>query len=134
MPTLHGLAPMLMAADLQRTITFCTEILGFKLDGKWPDDKPCWCNLSNGFARIMFQSPEVYKEPQPKLTGRLYFYTDDVMAIHERVRERVKVIEGPEIYFYGMKQIAIEDCNGYVLTVGQNTDKPPTCGEEHVEA
>ena len=124
-----GLAPMLMTRDLPRTIEFYTTILGFKIDGKWPDDKPCWCSMTNGFVRLMFQTPEMYREKEPKLTGRLYIYTDDVMAIYDAIKERVKVIEGPEVYFYKMKEIAIEDCNGYVLTFGQDTDEPPTCNE-----
>lgn len=130
MNPLHGLAPMLMTCDMARTIEFYTGVLGFKLDGQWPDDKPCWCSLTNGFVRIMFQTPEVYKEPAPKLTGRLYLYTDDVLAIYRATKDLVEVFEGPEVYFYGMKEIAIRDCNGYVLVFGQPTDEPPTCRED----
>ncbi len=127
MGTLLGLAPMLMAMDMARTIEFYTSVLGFKLDGQWPADKPCWCSLSRGAVRLMFQTPEVYAEPQPELTGRLYVYTDNVMAIYHAIRERVDVFEGPEVYFYGMKEIAIRDCNGYVLVFGQDTNEAPTC-------
>lgn len=129
MEPLLGLAPMLMTRDMPATIAFYTEVLGFSLDGKWPDDKPCWCSLTNGMTRIMFTT-QGYQETTPAMTGRLYIYTGDVMEIYERVRSRAKVLEGPEVYFYRMKEIAIEDNNGYVIAFGQDTDEPPTCRED----
>lgn len=127
---LTGLAPMLNTADIRATITFYTEQLGFLLDGCWPDDAPCWCSLRRGDVHLMFTDHPHLRPAPSRMTGRLYVYVDDVLALHERVRGRVNVIEPPEVRFYGMHEFAIEDCNGYQLVFGQRTDAPPTC-EEH---
>ncbi|MBL8879722.1 MAG: VOC family protein [Phycisphaerales bacterium] len=129
MEALIGLAPMLLTRDMLATISFYCDVLGFTLDSQWPENEPCWCSLTNGMSRVMFTT-QGYKAETPTMTGRLYFYTTNVMAIYERVKSRAKVIEGPEVYFYRMKEIAIEDCNGYVLAFGQDTDEAPTCQQE----
>ncbi len=56
--------------------------------------------------------------------------TNDVLEIFARVEDKAKVIEGPEVYFYGKKEIALVDNNGYVLAFGQDTDERPTCTAE----
>lgn len=126
---LTGLAPMLNTTDIRATIAFYTERLGFRLDGCWPDDAPCWCSLRRGDVHLMFTDHPHWRAEPARMTGRLYVYVDDVPALYERVRDCVKVIEPPEVRIYGMHEFAIADCNGYQLVFGQRTDAPRTCTE-----
>lgn len=128
-PRIFGVSPMLRTNDMPGTIAFYTQVLGFALCGAWPEDKPCWCDVRYNDVHVMFNTEDHHKGQPVKMTGRMYFYTDDVLGILERIKDNANVIEGPEVYFYGMKEIAILDNNGYTLAFGQDTDEPPTCTE-----
>jgi hypothetical protein len=64
------------------------------------------------------------------MTGTLYFPVRDVLDFHARIRSRVDVLWGPEIYHYGMHEFAIKDNNGYTRSFGQPTDAEPTRPED----
>ncbi len=78
---------------------------------------------------MMFYSAEGGDPGRPNMTGRLYLYSDDIMALYDRIKDKVKVCQIPEVRFYGMKEFAIEDNNGYVLAFGQDINEPSTCKE-----
>ncbi|MCG3138230.1 MAG: hypothetical protein HJJLKODD_02091 [Phycisphaerae bacterium] len=126
------MSPMLKTNDMAGTIRFYTEVLGFRLHSSWPAEAPCWCDLARDQISIMFTTQSEKNRPaEPIMTGRLYFRTDDVMEIYNHLKDQVAIIEGPEVYFYQMKEIAVQDNNGYLLTFGQPTDDAPTCQEDH---
>jgi len=114
------LRPMLHARDLDETIRFYTDRLGFSLDATWsptPDGAAVWCALSHGAAQLMFTSGD---EDEPSLTGRLYCYPADVDGYHDEVVERgVVPIVAPFDTEYGMREFSLVDPNGYVVTFGR---------------
>lgn len=127
MSDFHSLTPMLLSADLAKTIEFYTELLDFELDGSWPREAPTWIQLRRGDLRVMFYAKDEKTEGVPGMTGVLYFTIDDVPALHRRLEGKVQIQWGPEVYHYGMLEFAIHDCNGYTLSFGQPSDEAPTC-------
>jgi uncharacterized glyoxalase superfamily protein PhnB len=110
---------MLLVRDLQQTIGFYSNKLGFELVDTWPDDgPPVWCSLRSGGARVMFYTGDK-PETSPELTGVLYFYPEDVAAIWEMVKDETKVEWPLQEMPYGMREFAIKDCNGYTLSFGE---------------
>jgi len=128
MAKLLRLAPQLEVADLRRTIVFYVERLGFTLCASWPQADPSWCMLERDGVQLMFVHG--LHAGKPRMSGKLAFVTDDVMAVHERVRRHARIVYGPEVYHYGMKEFALEDPDGYMISFGQETDEPPTCPAE----
>lgn len=126
---LTELTPMLKTADIARTIEFYTTVLGFRCESSWPEGSPTWCSLSRDAATIMFFSENAHEDSSPRMTGVLYIRTDDVLALHALLKDKVKVLWGPEVFHYGMHEFAIEECNGYTLSFGQPTDAPATSPE-----
>ena len=122
-----GLAPMLRANSIQETINFYSEVLGFLVDGRFPEECPTWCCLKSGDVRLMFFTEEAEGSSAPCMTGVLYIYVDNVVSLHSRIADKVKVVWGPEVYHYGLHEFSIKDCNGYTLSFGQPTDAEPTC-------
>ena len=108
-----------------RTLKFYTEVLSFECQGQWPKDAPCWLSLRSGTVEVMFsnrteQRREFTASATPLLTGALYFYTNEVEAWWERLRERA-VVEYPiDTFEYGMREFAIRDDCGYLLQFGQD--------------
>jgi catechol 2,3-dioxygenase-like lactoylglutathione lyase family enzyme len=109
------------------TIRFYTDVLGFRLHSSWPEADPCWCDLARDRVSIMFYTQDPHDTGPTHMTGRLYLRTDDVMSIYHAVKDHAEVFEGPEVHFYGMKEIAIRDPNGYTIVFAQPTDEAPTC-------
>ncbi len=125
MPRFNRLSPMLQAHSIPETIHFYRDLLDFELEGCWPDDEPTWCALVKGPVRLMFYHG--VGEELPILSGVLYIYVDDVTTLHRHLDGRVEIEWGPEVYHYGMREFAIKDCNGYILSFGEPTDAEPTC-------
>lgn len=128
-PRLKELTPLLKTGDMAATIDFYTRVLGFTIGNLWPEETPTWCMLDHGDVHLMFYSDDEHDRRPPAMTGRLYVYVDDVMAVYESVKDKVKIVDPPEVYHYGMHEFCLEDVNGYHLAFGQPTDAEPTCRE-----
>jgi catechol 2,3-dioxygenase-like lactoylglutathione lyase family enzyme len=123
---------MLQANELDETIRFYVEMLDFTLDGTWgptPDGPATWCSLDYGPAGLMFTHGSGGDATGPALTGSLYFYPDDVDALHRSLVERgLKTLNAPSDREYGMRDFAVEDPNGYLLQFGQPIGENPEHG------
>lgn len=121
------LRPMLWTEDLERTVSFYTEVLGFTADVVNLDWG--WASLSIDDASIMFSTPLDFDappglEPPDRIgcTGSFYFNTDDVDALWERLRDKVTVSYDIEDFEHGMREFAVYDNNGYILQFGQEIE------------
>ncbi|MBI2486260.1 MAG: hypothetical protein HYW01_04735 [Deltaproteobacteria bacterium] len=96
----------------------------------WPEDNHTFCILEHGDVHVSFYVDTDQREPDPAFTGQLYIGVEDVMGLHARIVDKVKIEWGPEVYHYGRREFAIRDCNGYILSFSEPTDEPPTCHED----
>lgn len=113
--------PMLQVKSLDETIEFYTHTLNFALGERAGG----WCYLEWGGAAVMFYEMDG-QDNQPRMTGVLYFNPADVKALWEHLKERVDVEWGLQTMEYGMVEFAIRDCNGYILSFGQEADEVST--------
>ena len=119
------LAPLLKANDIQETIRFYTDNLGFTLaQSAGLPGRPTWCSLKHGHICLMFSSLDA-PAGDPHMTGVLYFYPQNVRALWEQLKGAVAVEWELRETDYGMLEFAIRDCNGYTLSFGQDIDKVP---------
>jgi len=117
--TLKLLTPHLKTDDLDRTIRFYTEVLGFTVGATWPDNRPTDCMLDHGSVHISFTVDPNGWYPAPCLAGQLWIEVEDVMTLHSKVAGKVAIEWGPELYPYGRYEFAIKDCNGYLLAFSE---------------
>lgn len=113
---------MLSTGNVQATIDFYINILGFELDNSLRDEEGIvsWASLRSGEVIIMFRLPNEHMDEQaPALTGSLYFRTDNITQLWERLKDSTDVVYPLEDFDYNMREFAIRDCNGYVLNFGQ---------------
>ena len=115
---LQALTPMLRTWDLPGSIAFYTEVLGFECERA--SEEWGWASLRRDDAAIMLAGPDLHAgDTAPAFTGSLYLKTDDVNALWERLKDRVRICYPIETFDYGMREFAIYDNNGYVLQFGQ---------------
>jgi uncharacterized glyoxalase superfamily protein PhnB len=111
--------PMVHVPDVRRTVDWYREI-GFDVTETYADGRD---GLS--FAMVSFGAGEVMFSAGGRTSTRyrrevdLYAYTEDVDALHERIKDRVEIVEGPHDMFYGMREVIARDLNGFWITFGR---------------
>ena len=126
MPRLSRLVPMLRARDLKRTVRFWRDGLGCKVEATAPapPHRPTWCQLGRDGVQVMFFCDDPQEEEPPGITGQVYLYVDDVLALYDELKRRVHVLWGPEVLQYGFLEFAVQDPDGYTVSFAQ----PPARG------
>lgn len=115
------LRPMMYTQDLDATIAFYSDVLGFTCKEK--NDDWGWASLNLDDVWIMLARPNAH-EPFEKaaFTGSFYFTTDDVEALWQKLKDKARVCYDIETFPWGMREFAIYDNNGYLLQFGQEIE------------
>ena len=112
---LTSLTPMLEVSDMDETIGFYHDVLGFACANRMEG----WAVLLNHHVEIMISLPNAHTPfDKPRFTGSLYMRLDDVDALWHKVKDRATVVYPLENFHYGMREFAIRDNNGYCLQFG----------------
>ena len=116
----------LMVDDIQKTIDFYKDILGFKITISVPEENPFFVVINNGPVDLMLYQRDQFSEEIPKfkdiLIGgsiALYMNVENIESLFEVLKEKVKIIQELHETNYGTKEFSFEDCNGYVLMIAQ---------------
>jgi uncharacterized glyoxalase superfamily protein PhnB len=118
---LESVRPVLAVTNIDDTIHFYGDVLGFECANRMDG----WAALCRDNVEVMISLPNAH-EPfeKPTLTGSIYFNTSDVDALWEQIKDKASVVYPIENFFYGMREFAIRDNNGYILQFGQEISDP----------
>ena len=132
MATFTRIAPRYPSEDLPRTIEFYTQKLGFNLDLAWPEEAPTFCLLERDQVTLGFFAVTDSHCRGPVTIGasELFIEIEDAQGLFEAIKGQVTIDWGPEVYFYGRREFAVKDPDGYLLIFSEETDDPPTVEEE----
>jgi uncharacterized glyoxalase superfamily protein PhnB len=112
------LKPLLAVSDIQRSVEFYRDRLGFSLTGQAENEgKMFWCSMERGGSAIMLQQAEEEDGPAGG-RGRgvsFYFICEDADAIYAELTSRGLSLGPPTIASYGMKQVLVPEPDGYYL-------------------
>jgi catechol 2,3-dioxygenase-like lactoylglutathione lyase family enzyme len=126
--SLKNLSPILWTKNLEETISFYENVLGFTSKSNFPN----FVSLTKDDVEIMFivpqdepedcKDPKIKEEffPKPVLTGSLFIVTNHVDELWIKVRDRVTVKTALADREYYMRDFSILDNNGYELVFGQD--------------
>ena len=118
---LKGPVPVLYVADMDESIRFYCDVLGFRCANRMDG----WASLQHGPAEIMLSLPNEHLPfEKATFTGSFYFQAQDVDSLWKQIREKATVVYPIEDFDYGMREFAIRDSNGYVLQFGQEIKSP----------
>lgn len=125
---LNSLTPNLMVNDVEETIEYYTDVLGFTLLRTVPEEGNLdWAMVKRNDVIMMFQSIKSLKNELPRLQGEkpgggLTFYVkvDRITEIHEEyTNNEAEIIAELESTFYDTIEFSIIDINGYVITFSE---------------
>jgi len=138
------LTPILMVNNVNESVAFYTEVLGFELTlavlekGRdiitdRNDTRPkLFAMLKKDDVGIMFETQESFTETfpdcKPNLSGNtvaldtmvLYLEMDDVSQWANTLEGKANVIKPLHDTYYGKREISIRDCNNYIITFAQS--------------
>ena len=123
------LVPMLMCADVQASIRFYTDTLGFTVTGRDDDvGASGFAALANGKARLMLASG-TYVPTAQKVDGQYpqsnyYFYVEDAQALRQAVVDRGWQATECVKRFYGLLEFEVVDPDGHILLFGEDLLEP----------
>ena len=129
-----GIVPMLATGNMEASIAFYRDALGFEPKDKFESGGTTWwCELEQGTSKIMLTQHETRVDAPGayEIFGQtsLAFYVEDVTEVHARLRDRGLLLSDVRVTFYGMKEFDLRDPTGYTLLIGQRTDEAPTVEE-----
>jgi uncharacterized glyoxalase superfamily protein PhnB len=121
------LTPNLIVRNVEASLKFYREILGLEAGITVPEQSPyVFASVSNGSVEIFFNDQKTVAAEYPKLAATiaasltLYMEVDSLQAVLDRVQKDKAKISMPVIdQFYGTKEFAFEDPDGYTITIAQ---------------
>ena len=129
MVRLLAVEPRLHVHDLQRSIAFYRDVLGFTVTTLVPEQAPVFAMLARPPVYLQLGGIGGRREAADRSTCTLCFDTVDVPALHAALAARIAIEWGPEVYFYGRREFAVRDPDGNLLVFSEETSDPPTCRE-----
>ena len=130
--TLTRLIPMLNVSNIDKSVGFYREALGFEvvsdpaLVSEWR-----WATIRSGDVELMLSetgsAPGLRTTVDPHANTSwpviFYFYPDDVSALFAEVIRKGYQSTPLEVTHYGMLEFSLQDPDGHVLSFGQDADE-----------
>jgi uncharacterized glyoxalase superfamily protein PhnB len=121
------LTPNLIVRSVENSLKFYREVLELETGMTVPEQAPyVFASVTNGAIEIFFNDQKVVAAEHPKLAATigasltLYMEVDSLQAVLDRVQKAGAKISMPVTeQFYGMKEFAFEDQDGYTITIAE---------------
>jgi catechol 2,3-dioxygenase-like lactoylglutathione lyase family enzyme len=123
----ESVTPNLLVRDVAKSLTFYRDVLGFTLGETVPDKEPfvfVWMKKDdvsvflNDIKAAAHDYPPAASMPQGG-TAALFFIITDVDGYHAKVGPKAQVIMPLKTQFYGMREFAITDPDGHIITFAE---------------
>ncbi len=132
MPQYQKLTPNLLVANVERSVAFYVDLLGFTRNMTVPDESPwVFAQVVSGSVEIFFNDIKTAVEEYPLLrdrpvglTGTLFIEVEGIHELHERLQSQTTIVSPFVTQWYGMMEFAIADPDGYVITFAQRVAPP----------
>ncbi len=125
-----SITPNLLVRDVAKSLAFYRDVLGFTKGETVPDQAPfvfVWMKRDdvsvflNDINAAAHDYPDAAKLT-PGGTAALFFVISGVDDYHARVAPNANVIMPLKTQFYGMREFAITDPDGHIITFAERVD------------
>ena len=124
---LKSLTPNLVVSNVDRSVSFYRDVLGFMVETAVPEQPPyVFALLKSGDVQIFLNSRETAATEYPAFTNRaiggtltLFIDVAGVRSLHESLKERVRIVMPLEKKWYGLTEFACQDPDGYIITFAE---------------
>ncbi|MEO8378699.1 MAG: VOC family protein [Acidobacteriota bacterium] len=125
---LREAAPGLTVSDLEKSLAWYRDVLGFVVTERWEQDgKLLGVEITAGSVLFMLGQDD-WQKGRDRVMGagvRIYCSTDeDIDQLAAGIRARGGTLtQEPKDQSWGMRDFALEDPDGYKITIGQEKKK-----------
>jgi uncharacterized glyoxalase superfamily protein PhnB len=127
MPHYRKLTPNLLVADVSRSCDYYINVLGFEPGMTVPDEAPyVFASVTSGSVEIFFNERTVAVQEYPLLGGRalgasgtMFIEVEGIDDLYTQLQGRVTVVMPIATRPYGMREFAITDPDGYLITFAE---------------
>ena len=122
------LTPNLVVRDVAASVNFYCSALGFQPGMKVPDDPPyVFASVVKDNVEIFFNDHKAVEEDYPPLVSRpiggtltLFTEVEGIDEVLQSVQKaKAKIVMPLKTQFYGMREFAFEDPDGWVITIAE---------------
>jgi lactoylglutathione lyase len=126
------LTPNLIVSNVERSLAFYQDVLRFARCMTVPDQSPfVFASVTSGPIEIFLNDRSTVTKESPQMAGlafgggnTMFIEVTAVDALHAAIHTRVKVIMPLVTQWYGLREFAIEDPDGYVMTFAERVGTP----------
>jgi catechol 2,3-dioxygenase-like lactoylglutathione lyase family enzyme len=128
-PLFRKLTPNLIVADVARSLAFYANVLGFARGMTAPEQAPyVFGSVVSGSVEIFFNEKQTAIEEFPSLaaqpiglSGTMYLEVEPgtIERLHEQLKPAVTIVMPFVTQWYGVKEFAIADPDGYLITFAE---------------
>jgi catechol 2,3-dioxygenase-like lactoylglutathione lyase family enzyme len=127
----NKITPNLIASNVERSLAFYRDVLGFSVTATVPETAPfVFALMTRGDITVFLNSPEAAIEEYPAFKDRpiggtltLFFEVTGIREAYAALESRVTVVMPLEVKWYGMTEFAFEDPDGYLITFAEREQK-----------
>jgi catechol 2,3-dioxygenase-like lactoylglutathione lyase family enzyme len=124
------LEPLIYVSDLQKSIRFYSEVLGFHLGELFPDkDNPTYAPVFIGEYELMLcLTRESNLKFHPRGLGgtgvQLFVQVEDVNKEYANIKGKVELLDEIETKVWGDREFTLKDPDGYLVTFYSPSEQP----------
>ena len=127
MTRFQSVTPNLLVRDVRKSTEFYRDVLGFSMGQTVPDKEPfvfVWMKRDDVSVFLNDVNAAAHDYPQAASlpaggTATLFFIVSDVDGYHAQVAPRAKVVMPLKTQFYGMREFAVTDPDGHIITFAE---------------
>lgn len=122
-----SVTPNLLVRDVKKSTEFYRDVLGFTMGETVPDQEPfvfVWMKRDevsvflNDINAAAHDYPAAASMPAGG-TAAMFFIVSDVDGYHAQVAPKANVIMPLKTQFYGMREFAVTDPDGHIITFAE---------------
>jgi lactoylglutathione lyase len=124
------LTPNLLVANVERSLAFYTDVLGFARGITVPEQSPfVFASVVSGTVEIFLNDRDTGIKEYPAFAGvplgataTMFIETEgpgNIDALHDRLKARVTITMPLVTQWYGSREFAIADPDGYLITFAE---------------
>jgi catechol 2,3-dioxygenase-like lactoylglutathione lyase family enzyme len=127
MPNAKKLTPNLIVSSVEKSLSFYETTLGFARGMTVPEQSPfVFASVTSGPIEIFFNDRSTVSKESPQMGGlalgggnTMFIEITGIDAYHDQVKDHVKIVLPIVTQWYGMREFAIVDPDGYVITFAE---------------
>jgi uncharacterized glyoxalase superfamily protein PhnB len=121
--------PVLGVRDVRQAAEYYRDVLGFSLDpvdgvfqptGDEPGGVYAIVKRAEVWIHFQIRRGELPQRTRQSMEGDVYLYVENLDALYaELVQRGAILLQAPRVAPYGLREIMVEDLNGFRLTFGE---------------